>query len=114
MIHVLIEDHSSIDSGDMENLLQILSEEGFEAARTQQETVFKGSWWVLTIHWMADDTSHLAFDAAMTAIAVKVHKHFRHKGKTAPKRLDIKDRDGNLIGSVEIENSSLEKLNTDD
>lgn len=105
MTRVLVEKNPHIDESDMRFLLEILSAKGYEAESVDQKTVLKSVWWVATFHWVADDTSHLAFDAALTAAAVKIRRHFVSKKKSPPQRLDIKDRDGHVIGSIEIAES---------
>lgn len=102
MANLLIEEHPRIDPADMQALLEIAHEEGLEADCTPQVTSLKAAWWVLTLHWMSDDASHLAFDAVLTTLAIKARRYFVKKGKTPPRRLDIKDRDGQIIGSIEI------------
>lgn len=105
VVHILIEEHPRIDRTDMQALVEIACEEGLEADITAQETALKAAWWALTLHWMADDTSHLAFDSLVTAVAIKAHKYFTKKGKEPPRRLDIKDREGRVIGSIEVPHS---------
>jgi hypothetical protein len=102
MATLLIEEHPRIDPSDMQALLEIAREEGLEADQTPQTTSLKAAWWVLTLHWIADDSSHLAFDAILTTLAIKARRYFIKKGKTPPRRLDIKDRDGKIIGSIEV------------
>ncbi len=92
-----------MDDADTAMVLAALEELGVQAEATEQTTVLKAAWWVLTLHWIGDDLPHLGFDSLLTLMGQRAWRHYREIGKTGPSRIDIYDEHDAIIFSREIE-----------
>jgi hypothetical protein len=92
-----------MDDADIAAVLVILEELGVEAAATEQITLLKAQWWVLTLHWIGDDLPHLGFDSILTLLGQRVWQHYKAIGKTPPTRIDVHGADDGIISSSGIQ-----------
>jgi hypothetical protein len=92
-----------MDDADTGTILSALEELGVEAESTEQTTLLKAQWWVLTLHWIGDDLPHLGFDSMLTLLGQRVFRHYRERGKTGPSRIDTYNANDEIIASHVIE-----------
>ncbi len=92
-----------MDDTDAAMVLAALEDLGIEAEATEQTTLLKASWWVLTLHWIGDDLPHLGFDSLLTLLGQRVLQHYRDNGKSGPSRIDVKDATDEIIVTHDIE-----------
>lgn len=52
-----------------------------------------GAAWDLVFSWRRDDLSHLGFDTFLTLSVQRIAKHFKDRGKPAPDRILLTERD---------------------
>jgi hypothetical protein len=84
-------------------VLAALAELNVEAEATEQTTLLKAQWWVLTLHWIGDDLPHLGFDSLLTLLGQRVWRHYRNLGKTGPSRIDNYNANDEIIAFYDIE-----------
>jgi hypothetical protein len=97
------ENRAHMDDADEVLILSVLQELGVEAEATEQTTLLKAQWWVLTLHWIGDDLPHLGFDSLLTLLGQRVWKHYSERGKKGPSRIDVYGADNEIIASHEID-----------
>jgi hypothetical protein len=107
LITALVEqNHVHMDDADTAVVLAALEELGVQAEATEQTTVLKAAWWVLTLHWIGDDLPHLGFDSLLTLLGQRVWRHYRDLGKMGPSRIDIYNSEDEIITSHDIEDEA--------
>ena len=103
-VDVLVErNRTHMDNSDTAAILTALGDLGLTAEATEQTTILKAQWWVLTLHWIGDDLPHLGFDSMLTLLGQRVWRHYREVGKEGPSRIDAVDEDDETIASHNIE-----------
>lgn len=100
---VLIEQNRvHMDDSDTAMVKAALEELGVAAEATEQTTLLKAQWWVLTLHWIGDDLPHLGFDSLLTLLGQRVWRHYRKINKAGPSRIDAIGTDNEIITSHDI------------
>lgn len=98
-----------MDDADTAAILTALEELGVAAESTEQTTLLKTQWWVLTLHWIGDDLPHLGFDSLLTLLGQRVRRHYRNHGKFGPSRIDVYDGDDEIVATHDIEDEESDK-----
>ena len=96
-----------MDDTDTAAIVTALDDLGVNAKATEQTTILKAQWWVLSLHWIGDDLPHLGFDSLLTLLGQRVWRHYRELGKEGPSRIDVVGEDDEIMHSHEIEDEEL-------
>ncbi|MBF9069495.1 hypothetical protein [Streptacidiphilus fuscans] len=114
MAQLLIEENfQHLDGQDVEDLIEAFEELGLRAEPTQPRSEPTRRGWVLTLHWLRDETETVtdpvlgaALASAVRDVLSKEHEvgcgGTRVRGRTLPARIDIRDRTGTLVTTLAV------------
>lgn len=103
VVTVVEQNRVHMDDADTVAIVTALGDLGVNAKATDQTTILKTQWWVLTLHWIGDDLPHLGFDSLLTLLGQRVWRHYRELGREGPSRIDVVGEDDEIIDSHKIE-----------
>lgn len=79
-----------MDRQDLQFVIDTLAEQGWKVEPVRSQGADTA--WVLVFHWLEGDLPHFAFDSSLTLAVARIAKHFRDRGKPAPERVDVWER----------------------
>jgi hypothetical protein len=114
MAQLLIEENfQHLDGEDVEELIEAFDALGLSAEPTQPRTAGPRHAWVLTLHWLPDDTAALDATLRDGSLADAVRGALRHphpvgedgtevRERTLPRRIEIRDRRDRVLAQVDL------------
>ena len=95
------EDPGRIEPDDMTAIIAALDDIAVSAEPEYSAPTGAGGAWTLTLRWLQDGPVANDTEAALSGTLNRIREHFALSRRTPPERLELRDRDDQLLFSVE-------------
>lgn len=94
------EDPERIDPDDMAAIIGALDSIAVTAETAPSPTSDTSRDWTLTLHWLQNGPVSGDTEAALPRTLTRIREHYTLKGATPPARLELHDRDHNVLATI--------------